>query len=78
MKFLVTAVAINRATGHREGEPRTEGIDTDSNDLFKGTTSPWKVEDIYETFWNRLNPRAEWNPDREGSKIVVLKVEVVN
>lgn len=48
MKFLVTAVTLSRETRRRRGKARTEVIDTDTLDAYRGFTDPMDVEDRYE------------------------------
>lgn len=73
MKYAVTALTLDVVTGEKKSEPRVEVIDTVSNQLFRGCTGPWQVEDQYHAFWNRLND--SWETDRsEADKVVVLSV----
>jgi len=60
----VTAVAVNRNTGKQVGEPRTEEIDLDNNEIFNGEVGracdTWlDVKKRYEEFWNDLNGKTK-------------------
>ena len=59
MKFVVTAKAFDRYTGKAISEQRDEAIDTQSNELFKGTTTVLGVKKKYESFWNDLNDHSD-------------------
>lgn len=76
MRFTVRAVALDN-DGNAVAPAREEEINTDTNVLFVGCTSPWEVEDRYESFWNRLNDHWEhrWPNDKE--KVKVLSVNQI-
>lgn len=76
MKFAVKAIAINPETGTCS-DPRVEEIDTVSNRIFRGCDTPWKVEDQYEAYWNRLNDIWEYNFPANKEKVKVLSVEEI-
>jgi len=59
MKFKVKGIAMNRLTRNQIGKSRIETIDTKTNKLFFGATSPIEVERRYESFWNNLNPNSQ-------------------
>jgi len=70
MKYVVTGMNVTRKSfdldSNLEGYEtkinsdgtlfyRDEVIDTETNELFKDCESVWEVEDVYESFWNRIN-----------------------
>ena len=59
MKFNVQAYSFNRKTGEQSGMGRTEQINTETNKLFFGMTTIMEIKEIYESFWNDLNPNSE-------------------
>jgi len=69
MKYKVTGVARNRKTGFQIGKIRTEMVDTKKNALFYNVRNKIDVKNVYESFWNRLNPNSK-------EIVTVLKVEV--
>lgn len=75
MKYAVTAMCVDPGTGDIIAQPREEIIDTETNDLFRGASGPWEVEDVYHSFWNRLNPSWETDFPTGKEKVVVLSVE---
>jgi hypothetical protein len=75
VKFVVTALAINPTTGEVVAGPREEVIDTATNELFGHCTGPWEVEDMYESFWNRLNDSWEKNFPSDKQKVKVVNVK---
>lgn len=77
MKYDVTAICVDPPTGDVIAGPRVETIDTEENDLFRGATGPWEVEDMYHTFWNRLNDSWERDFPFGKEKVVVLSVTEV-
>lgn len=77
MQYDVKAMSINPESGEIVGEPRVERIDTATNQLFQGLTSPWEVEDQYHAFWNRLNDSWERDFPSYKDKVVVLSVTEV-
>jgi hypothetical protein len=57
-----------------------ETIDTEQNELFRDCETAWDIEDRYMNFWNRLNPRTEFNVaahylHNPMQRVVVLRVE---
>jgi hypothetical protein len=66
MKYDVTAIAVDPATGDKIAGPRTEQIDT-TDRLFLGCISERLVREKYESFWNDKPNLTE--------RIVVLTVE---
>ena len=77
MKYDVTAIALDPRTGAVLAGPRTERIDTETNELFQECHGLWDVEDTYETFWNRLNDSWEHEFPRDKEKVKVVRVEEV-
>jgi len=77
MKYDVLAIAVHPQTGRVTAGPRTERIDTESNELFEDCRGPWDVEDRYEAFWNRLNDSWEWDFPKGKEKVKVVRVDVV-
>jgi hypothetical protein len=75
VKYAVTAMAVDPATGEIVGPPRTEEIDTDTDELFRSASRPWEVEDTFHAFWNRLND--SWEHSLRAEKVIVLRVEEV-
>jgi hypothetical protein len=75
MKYIVTAISIDPIEEVVTSQPRTEEIDTETNELFRGADGPWAVEDMYEAFWNRLN--ASWEDDFPFGKEKVKVISVV-
>ena len=75
MQYDVKAFAINPETGEAVGEVRVERIDTETNELFRGCSGPWEVEDTYSAFWNRLNDSWEHDFPPGKEKVVVVSVE---
>lgn len=81
MRFLVTAISydadgnIMHGTATDEQGRRTEEIDTRENVLFAQCTGRWDVEDMYETFWNRLNDGWENAFPAGKARVKVVKVE---
>ena len=69
MKYKVTGVSRNRKTGFQIGKIRTEIIDTKKNALFYNVRNKLDVKNVYESFWNKLNPNSK-------EIVTVLKVEV--
>lgn len=57
-KWIVTAQAFSRVTGEPVGPARDEEIDPDQNSLFSICTSVMDVHNVYEGFWNDLNPSS--------------------
>lgn len=74
MKYLVTAISIDPIEEVVTSQPRTEEIDTETNDLFHVHATPWEVEDAYEAFWNRLNSGWEYDFPRGKEKVKVISV----
>ena len=74
MLYLVTAVSVDPTDPSTISEPRTEEIDTDTNELFFGATGPWDVEDRYEAFWNRLNDSWEHDFPSYKERVKVISV----
>lgn len=74
MKFNVKAMSVDPETGNVTGQPRDELIDTDTNELFFDTATPWEVEDRYHAFWNRLNDHWETGFPEGKEKVLVLSV----
>lgn len=74
MIYDVTAVAIDPEHPNLVSPARTEQINTETNELFRGASSPWEVEDIYERFWNRLNPSWEYDYPAGKEKVKVVSV----
>ena len=72
MKYDVTAVCLDPRDGSIIAEPRVEEIDTEANELFADCAREDEVEDMYHTFWNRLNGFTNNYPH---GKVVVLTVE---
>jgi hypothetical protein len=77
MRYDVTAVELNPQTGVVVAGPRTERIDPETNFVFEGCEGPWDIEDAYETFWNRINNKWEYEFPRNQQKVKVLCVEPV-
>ncbi len=75
MLFDVTAATFSHAGVPLGLGARTERIDTETNRLFNGLTTPWEIEDRYEDFWNRLN--ASWEDDNR-ERVKVLSVRRIN
>lgn len=73
-EFDVKAMSIDPETGEITGEARVERIDTVENQLFRGCSTPWEVEDQFQNFWNRLNDSWEYDFPRDHDKVVVLSV----
>lgn len=67
MRYLIKAVTLDSRTGEvvhgsatdRFGVVESE-IDTATNPIFAECDGPWSVEDMFETYWNRLNERDEF------------------
>ena len=78
MQYIVTAIAIDPTAGTIVGGPRDEEIDTETNELFSMASSPWEVEDIYESFWNRLNASWEYDFPTHKEKVKVISVKAAN
>lgn len=78
MIYEVTAIAIDPERPGLVSEPRTETIDTETNELFQDCTGPWEIEDRYHEFWNRLNGSWEHDFPRGKEKVLVVTVEAVN
>jgi hypothetical protein len=76
-QYDVTAIAVDPLSGGVIGRPRVERIDTETNEVFRGCTSPWEVEDRYHTFWNRLDASWELDFPPGKEKVLVLRVEPV-
>jgi hypothetical protein len=74
MIYDVTAVSVDPRYPNTFSEARTEEIDTETNELFFDARSPWEVEDIYEQFWNRLNPGWEYDFPEGKEKVKVISV----
>ena len=72
MKFTINAICLDVKTGAIVAGPREEVIDTKTNELFTGVTTPEEAEDRYEAFWNRLNGFTNNLPD---GKVKVLTVK---
>lgn len=77
MQYDVKAFSIDPTTGEATSEPRVERIDTEENELFRGCSGPWEVEDIYAAYWNRLNDSWEHDFPVGKEKVVVVSVEQV-
>lgn len=75
-QFDVTAMSVNLDTGDTTA-PRTERVNTGTNVLFRGLSTPWEVEDAYQHFWNRINPSWETDFPVGKDKVLVLRVEEV-
>jgi hypothetical protein len=75
--FDVTAVSVDPRFPDTFSPPRTERIDTEENELFYQCSSPWEVEDMYHTFWNRLSSDWEWEFPAHKEKVLVISVERV-
>ena len=75
MRYDVRAIAVDPDTGDVVGGPRDEQVDTETNELFRGCSSPWEVEDAYTAFWNRLNHSWEHDFPSGKEKVFVLSVE---
>lgn len=73
MRFAVKAVELDN-DGNAVAPARIEEIDTDTNVIFSGCTTPWSVEDRYEAFWNRLNAHWEYRFPSYKHKVKVLSV----
>lgn len=58
VRWAVKAQALNRRTGKPIGKPRVEKVGT-NNLLFRECKSFEEVRQVYESFWNQLNPRSE-------------------
>ena len=71
MKYNVKAVSVDPYDGTPNTEPRVEEIDTEANELFADCAREDEVEDMYHTFWNRLNGFTNNYPH---GKVVVLTV----
>jgi hypothetical protein len=65
--YKVLGVAINRKTGEYIGKPRTEKINVQTNDIFRGAKDKKDVKLAYESFWN-MNKRSP-------EKVKVLDVQ---
>lgn len=76
MIYDVTAVAVDPRYPNTFSEARTEEVDTETNELFRMASSPWEVEDIYESFWNRLNDSWEYQFPDGKEKVKVISVVV--
>lgn len=74
MKFIVTAIAFDPENPTEIMGPRDEEIDTEENVLFGECSSEWDVEDVYESFWNRLNDHWEGDFPAGKQKVKVVKV----
>ena len=74
MKYLVTAVSVDPRYPNTFSPSREEEIDTEDNQLFRGCSSPWDVEDQYHRYWNRLND--DWEHDFPVGKDNVLVISV--
>ena len=77
MQYDVTAVALDPLTGAVIAAPRTDRIDTETNELFGDCEGPWEVEDRFEAFWNRLSPSWEYGFSCAKEKVKVVRVDVV-
>ena len=75
MKYIVTAVSVDPTNPYTFTEPRREEIDTVENQLFRGCSSEWDVEDQYHRFWNRLNDSWEGDFPPGKDKVLVISVE---
>lgn len=73
----MTAISIDPQTGAVIGRPRVERIDTETNEVFSGCSTPWEVEDRYQAFWNRLDDSWEFEFPPGKEKVFVLRVEAV-
>ena len=76
MLYDVTAISVDPTTGEPT-PPRTERIDTDTNQIFDGCDGLWDVEDRYQLFWNRLNESWEHSFPEGKNKVFVLSVQQV-
>lgn len=74
MIYEVTAVSIDPRYPDTCSAARVEEIDNETNELFFEASSPWEVEDIYESFWNRLNPSWEYDFPSGKGKVKVISV----
>jgi len=74
MIYVVTAVSVDPRYPNTFSEARTEEIDNETNELFYMASSPWEVEDVYESFWNRLNPSWEYDFPEHKEKVKVISV----
>ena len=72
--YEVTAVSVDPRYPNTFSEARTEEIDTETNQLFYGCSSPWEVEDQYERFWNRLQDDWEWDWPEGKERVKVISV----
>ncbi|TES99583.1 hypothetical protein [Burkholderia cepacia] len=74
MKFTVIAIAVDlTAAPPTYTEPRTEVIDTETNELFAECSTIQDVEFAYEKFWNYLNGPDHVHNRRQ--KVKVLSVD---
>jgi hypothetical protein len=78
MKFHVTTVSIDRQTRQQHAPPRTELIDTDTNELFKDAATPLDIERRYEAVWNE--PAYDLSGDglADTYQLKVIGVDVVS
>ena len=54
----ISARAFNRQTGAPVSAARTERIDGLTNELFRDCTTIMQYKEVYESFWNDLNPES--------------------
>lgn len=55
--YEVTAQARNRSTNEIVSDQRTETVNT-TNTLFTECENPQRIKQVYESFWNDLNPHS--------------------
>jgi hypothetical protein len=77
MQYEVTAVGLDPHKGVVIAGPRTERMDPATNAAFEGCEGLWKIEDIYEAYWNRINDSWERAFPPGKDKVKVLRVEQV-
>jgi len=75
--YDVTAIGVDSLTGTVVAGPRTERIDSETNEVFQGCNGPWEIEDQYEAYWNRLNDSWEDQFPAGQPKVKVVRVERV-
>jgi hypothetical protein len=75
--YDVTAIGVDPLTGDVVAGPRTERVDSVTNEIFQGCDGPWEIEDRYEAFWNRLNDSWEDKFPAGQPKVKVVRVERV-
>jgi hypothetical protein len=72
MIYEVTAISIDAHGGISAA--RTEEIDTETNEMFSEARGPWEIEDIYESYWNRLNDSWEYQWPEYKERVKVISV----